>query len=179
MTKKIFKSILAVCALTLVLGLSFVMGILYNYFGKQINTELRKEAVYLAEGVELKGTEYLEGITSPESRITYIDGDGTVLYDSEAAESSMENHGHREEVMEALKKGSGHAVRMSSTLRKDRILCGSSGKRKRPPGVKHPVFDFEAGAGAGAAGTLDPASHAGSCRRVCIPPFQKGGGAAE
>lgn len=116
MTKKIFKSILAVCALTLVLGLSFVMGILYNYFGKQINTELRKEAVYLAEGVELKGTEYLEKITSPESRITYIDEDGTVLYDSEAAESSMENHGHREEVMEALKKGSGHAVRMSSTL---------------------------------------------------------------
>lgn len=116
MTKKIFKSILAVCALTLVLGLSFVMGILYNYFGKQINTELRKEAVYLAEGVALKGTEYLEGITSPESRITYIDEDGTVLYDSEATESSMENHGHREEVMEALKNGSGHAVRMSSTL---------------------------------------------------------------
>jgi len=116
LTKKIFKSILAVCALTLVLGLAFVMGILYNYFGKQINTELRKEAAYLAEGVELKGTEYLENITSPESRITYIDEGGTVLYDSEAAESSMENHSHREEVMEALQNGSGHAVRMSGTL---------------------------------------------------------------
>jgi two-component system phosphate regulon sensor histidine kinase PhoR len=116
LTKKIFKSILAVCALTLVLGLAFVMGILYNYFGKQINTELRKEAAYLAEGVALKGTEYLENITSPESRITYIGEDGTVLYDSEAAESSMENHGHREEVMEALQNGTGHAVRMSGTL---------------------------------------------------------------
>lgn len=116
MTKKIFRSIMLASALILVLGLAFVMGILYNYFGKQINIELQREAAYLAEGVRLEGPDYLEKIDSHDARITYIDTDGTVLYDSEGDVSLMENHSHREEVLEAFEKGSGSAERISHTL---------------------------------------------------------------
>ena len=116
MTKKIFKSIMAVCTVVLVLGLAFVMGILYRYFGRQISTELEKEASYVAQGVELSGVEYLEKLNGKNARITLIDQDGSVLYDSQAEASSMENHGDREEVEEAAETGKGEAVRMSETL---------------------------------------------------------------
>jgi len=115
-TKKIFKSIMTVCTVVLILGLAFVMGILYRYFGKQISTELEKEAFYAAQGVESSGMEYLEKLDGKNSRITLIDQDGSVLYDSQAEASSMENHKDREEVKEAAETGKGKAVRTSETL---------------------------------------------------------------
>ena len=102
MTKKIFKSIMAVSAAVLMLGMAFVLGILYRYFGNQLELELKREASYLSEGVELEGEKYLENIRNTDSRITYIDTDGTVIYDSEADACLMENHAHREEVQEAV-----------------------------------------------------------------------------
>ena len=60
MTKKIFKSTVLASAAVLILWVAFVMGILYQYFGKQLNSELEKEARYLAYGVEQQGQEYLE-----------------------------------------------------------------------------------------------------------------------
>ena len=86
MTKKIFKSTVLASAAVLILGVAFVMGILYQYFGKQLNSELEKEARYLAYGVEQQGQEYLEQIKYGDSRITYIDENGNVLYDNTADE---------------------------------------------------------------------------------------------
>lgn len=116
MTKKILKSMMLVSVTVLALGLAFVMGILYRYFGEQIGEELKNEAAFLRYGVEQQGMDYLENTSLKKSRITYIDSDGTVLFDSEADADSMENHAHREEVLEAVSTGSGQAVRMSRTL---------------------------------------------------------------
>lgn len=50
MTKKIFKSTVLASAAVLILGVAFVMGILYQYFGKQLNSELeRKPDIWLTE----------------------------------------------------------------------------------------------------------------------------------
>ena len=116
MTKKIFKSIMLESAVIMGIGLAFVLGILYHYFGKQISDELRKEATYLSQGVEEQGIEYLENIHDDDSRITYIQQDGTVLYDSQSEASEMENHSDRKEVKEALKQGVGQSSRISKTL---------------------------------------------------------------
>lgn len=116
MTKKIFKSTVLVSAMILILGSALVMGILYRYFGKQLDGELEKEASYLAYGVEQSGVNYLEHLQQKDARITYIDASGNVLYDSQADISSMENHSDRKEFEEAVQKGHGYAERMSSTL---------------------------------------------------------------
>ena len=116
MTKKIFKSTVLVSAMILILGSALVMGILYRYFGKQLDGELEKEASYLAYGVEQSGVNYLEHLKQKDARITYIDASGNVLYDSQADISSMENHSDRKEFEEAVQKGQGYAERMSSTL---------------------------------------------------------------
>ena len=116
MTKKIFKSTVLVSASVLILGIAFVLGILYQYFGKQLDTELAREASYLAYGVEQQGEEYLQQLKNTDSRITYIGEDGTVIYDNEADAAEMENHKDREEFQEALATGAGEAQRISSTL---------------------------------------------------------------
>lgn len=116
LTKKIFKSMMLVLSITLVVGLAFILGILYRYFGRQIQVELDKEAVYLSYGVEEKGVSYLNNLKEKDSRITYVAADGTVLFDNETDAQSMENHGERDEIQKALKYGEGNSVRMSDTL---------------------------------------------------------------
>ena len=116
MTKKIFKSIMFVCALVLAVGLAAVMGILYSNFDGQMREELSKEAAYLAYGVEQQGVDYLKNIKDKSARITYIDQDGTVLFDNEADVSEMKNHSDRTEFQKAEKYGAGESSRYSDTL---------------------------------------------------------------
>ena len=116
MTKKIFKSIMFVCALVLAVGLAAVMGILYSNFDGQMRKELSKEATYLAYGVEQQGLDYLKNIKDKSARITYIDQDGTVLFDNEADVSEMKNHSDRTEFQKAEKYGAGESSRYSDTL---------------------------------------------------------------
>ena len=116
LTKKIFKSTMLVCALVLAVGLIAVMGILYNDFDGQMREELSKEALYLAYGVDQQGVDYLKNIKDKNARITYIDQDGTVLYDNKADAAEMENHSDRKEFQEAEKYGVGESSRYSDTL---------------------------------------------------------------
>ena len=105
-----------VSSLITVLGLAFVVGILYHYFQGQLMGELKKEAVYISRGVESTGIDYLKKLNDEDSRITYVDESGKVIYDNEANVESMDNHGHRKEIREAEINGEGADERMSSTL---------------------------------------------------------------
>ena len=53
-----------------------------------------------------------------DNRITLLNTDGTVLYDSLEDASTMGNHNDRPEVREAEKDGSGEMLRYSETLAK-------------------------------------------------------------
>jgi two-component system phosphate regulon sensor histidine kinase PhoR len=55
------------------------------------------------------------------TRITFIDGQGQVLADSEESPESMENHRNRPEVAEALRGRRGVATRFSSTMNKEAL----------------------------------------------------------
>ena len=105
-----------VCALVLAVGLAAVMGILYSNFDGQTRKELSKEAAYLTYGVEQQGVDYLKNIKDKSARITYIDQDGTVLFDNEADVSEMKNHSDRTEFQKAEKYGAGESSRYSDTL---------------------------------------------------------------
>ena len=103
------------------------MGILYRNFDGQMRKELSKEAAYLAYGVEQQGVDYLKNIKDKSARITYIDQDGTVLFDNEADVSEMKNHSDRTEFQKAEKYGAGESSRYSDTLsEKTNLLCTAS-----------------------------------------------------
>ncbi len=53
------------------------------------------------------------------ARITLIAADGTVLGDSDHDPATMDNHGTRPEVVQALRTGSGQSQRRSATLERD------------------------------------------------------------
>lgn len=115
MTKKIFRSIICASFVTFLACFVFIMGILYEYFNNSLLKELRNEADIVEQGIELYSEKYLENIDSA-NRITWIDSDGDVLYDSEIDASKLENHSEREEVIEAFESGSGSSQRYSATF---------------------------------------------------------------
>ena len=116
MTKKIFRSTLLVAVCALLASLVLIMGCLYDYFAGLQSQALRDELTLAASGVSQGGETYLDTIDSNRYRLTWIAPDGTVLYDTQADASTMENHAAREEVRQALATGEGESSRYSQTL---------------------------------------------------------------
>ena len=116
MTKRIFRSILLVSVLVFLVGVTFMIGILYQHFGQQLEKELQNELTYLSIAVENDGTSVLENLPEQAERITLVAADGTVMFDNRANASEMDNHAGREEIAKALESGTGTAVRYSDTL---------------------------------------------------------------
>ncbi|RGF93443.1 ATPase [Ruminococcus sp. AM54-1NS] len=58
----------------------------------------------------------LERSVEYDVRVTFIDAQGSVKYDSEADPAKMENHSDREEFKEATANGEGESTRFSKTL---------------------------------------------------------------
>lgn len=117
MTKRIFRSVFLAAFAVFIACLVLVMGALYSYFSARQENQLAVEARLAAAGVEAGGKEYLEDFGRQDGlRLTWIAADGTVLYDTNADASSMENHADREEISEALETGSGEGKRVSATL---------------------------------------------------------------
>lgn len=63
------------------------------------------------------------------SRVTVVGVDGVVLADSEVAPANMENHLYRPEISQALRAGSGAAVRFSRTLGTDLLYVAVTASR--------------------------------------------------
>lgn len=116
MTKKIFKSILIVAGTVLLASIVIIMGCLYEYFSNIQKDKLADELDIAASAVELYGTDYLKNIDSERYRITWIQADGKVIYDTQAGADRMENHADRQEVKQALAEGEGSSSRYSDTL---------------------------------------------------------------
>ena len=116
MTSKIFRSTVFVAVIVLLCSLGVVMGVLYSHFtGVQVQ-QLKNELSLAVTGTEHYGNAFLENVEADRFRVTWIDADGTVLFDTQVDQTTMENHADREEILEALETGRGSAVRNSSTL---------------------------------------------------------------
>ena len=131
MTKRIFRSTFAVAAVVLLASFVLITGVLYEYFSNKQMDQLNMQTHLAAQDVESAGADYFSDINVDGCRITWIAADGTVLYDSRAQQSGMENHADREEVQQALKTGHGESMRYSTTLMErqlysaDRLSDGS------------------------------------------------------
>ena len=116
MTSKIFRSTVFVAAVVLLCSLSVILGVLYNHFTDVQIRQLKDELSLAVTGTEQYGNAFLENVEADRFRVTWIDKDGTVLFDTQADQTAMENHADREEIREAMETGSGSAVRNSSTM---------------------------------------------------------------
>ena len=122
MNKKIFHSSLLTVCLVLAATIALIMGLLFHFFEKQIQKELVNEAGFLAHALENEGAGYFDSFDNKNNRlagnnrITWIDENGTVLFDSRADVSELDNHADRDEIKTAMKEGKGMSTRYSKTL---------------------------------------------------------------
>ena len=123
MTKKIFHSILLVAGAVLLASLFVITGALYEYFGIIQKKQLKDELSLAAVSVEQQGGDFLKRLSPDRYRITWINTEGHVIYDTRTDAESLENHADRTEIKQALKDGYGESIRYSSTLLEKTIYC--------------------------------------------------------
>jgi len=116
MNKKIFRSSFLTVFLVLIATTGLILGVLFRFFEKQMQKELENEANYLSQAVEKEGSRFFEGFESKGHRVTFINAEGKVLFDSEADAQELDNHAGREEIRAAMEKGKGISIRYSKTL---------------------------------------------------------------
>lgn len=118
-TRLVLIAILAVLASTISTTIVY-----YNLFQRQIRNDLSVSAKLL------KDTHYFEtsdinpdnidlSTDIRELRVTWVDTDGTVLYDNDASTTALGNHSDRPEIQEAFENGVGECVRRSNTMNKN------------------------------------------------------------
>ena len=116
MVHRIFRSILSATVVTLLACLVIITGILYRHSTEEQHTQLGNQLILAVSAVEKNGHAYLDSLKLQDTRVTWIAADGTVVFDSDADASTMENHANREEVKQALSSGAGMSYRQSATL---------------------------------------------------------------
>ena len=117
MTKRIFRSIFAVALTVLLAALVLILNVVNSHFTSIQFAQLRTETALAAHTLTNEGIGYFDELDSAmDCRITWIDGDGTVLYDNLYDPATMENHLARQEIQTALASGYGQSARYSDTL---------------------------------------------------------------
>ncbi len=143
MAKRIFRTVCLISLWVFAASVVIIMWVLYDYYSETQRMQLKRQTEQVAEGVELCGMEYLTRLAAKDYRITYIDRDGTVLYDNKSDAAKLENHKDREEVVQAIETGYGESTRFSEILTQRQIYEAkklSDGRVIRLSDTQYTVF---------------------------------------
>lgn len=117
MRKKINTELVLIAAVAIILTSIFATFTYYRIFQTEVFGSLRTCAHVLAESIPDKTSDLGDyPVVDEDLRITLIDGDGTVLMDTNADIGGMSNHGERPEIKQAFFEGEGRDIRKSETL---------------------------------------------------------------
>lgn len=113
MTKTIFRNTFLVGISVLIVCAALFFGIRYRQAMDETFSELQREAKYAEQGLIIGGQPYLEKLEK-DNRITWIQPNGEVIYDSDYP-LPIANEKDCPEVSEALEKGEGKKLRTSES----------------------------------------------------------------
>lgn len=107
---------LVAIAVTMVLSIF----IFYEVYKAEIIRDLKGYAEVLKNTGDFDDddTSVYSSVDTGDLRLTLIAPDGSVLYDNQVDETSMQNHLNRPEIADAFEYGDGHVIRKSATLNK-------------------------------------------------------------
>ena len=119
MKRRINFQFVIIALIAILMTLLLTVAAFYEVFKQEIFTDLRTyTSVLKSTGVFDEPGNYKYVPDTDELRITIINSDGSVAYDTSADIQDMDNHGNRPEVEEAFLGGKGEAVRLSATMDK-------------------------------------------------------------
>ena len=120
MKRKIHMELLATAVFAILLTLLCALFVFYGVYRKQVIGDLKADALVM------KNMHIFDNISdlhpdaydlNPDTlRITVVNANGSVIFDSNADFSVMENHESRPEIYMAAKSGEGSGTRRSTTL---------------------------------------------------------------
>ena len=117
MKKKINYYLVATALFVAIATMVSMTVINYYLFQKQVKEDLQVMAETIeSTGILKQNINEIPQIDVEGIRVTWIDKDGTVLYDNQNNVKKLENHGNRPEVESAFDKGTGDSVRTSATM---------------------------------------------------------------
>ena len=117
MKKKINYYLVATALFVAIATMVSMTVINYYLFQKQVKEDLQVMAETIeSTGILKQDINEIPQIDVEGIRVTWIDKDGTVLYDNQNDVKKLENHGDRPEVESAFDKGTGDSVRTSATM---------------------------------------------------------------
>lgn len=113
---------LCISSFLMVLAASvLILGSVYELLLRQAKADLIDQYELISNSIaymDTEGEDYLEMLDQnyQSCRITIIQTDGAVLFDSDGNHAMMESHENRPEVAAAFSKGSGEDIRQSQTM---------------------------------------------------------------
>lgn len=130
MKRKIYWNICVAALFSMVLSVLTAAWLLCCDMQIQMRQAVATELRYLKSAMEVSEGNLPDrlagyGDGNDGNRITWVDTDGSVLYDSYADSESLQNHSDRPEIREALENGSGQSVRISDTLAEQTYYCAA------------------------------------------------------
>lgn len=118
MKRKIIRSTVAIVATAVILTFLAVTFLMYTHSVELLKKGTENEAETLKAAIDAEGIDFLknEKLFQDSRRITIVDREGDVLYDSVADADSLDNHKTRPEISQALYQSAGASLRDSDTL---------------------------------------------------------------
>lgn len=118
MKRKINARFVALTVLSVVLTLVLATIAYYELFKKEVLADLRSYAHVLECAGVYENMDSVREYAGAQTdvRVTLVDPDGAVRYDSQVDAADMDNHENRPEIAAALQTGSGEAIRDSDTI---------------------------------------------------------------
>lgn len=118
LSRRVFATMLGMSLSTLVVFALASTLMVQQRLVHATSAELADEARVVASALNSAPSHLtmLRRLRLENTRVTLVDADGDVLYDSDTDASKMEDHADRPEIEQALATGSGSADRSSSTL---------------------------------------------------------------
>ena len=102
-------------AVSVIITAVMISLVIYRKNYNEMKSMIRAEAEYISQAIDTEDINYLESVKNvTPSRITWIDSNGNVIYDS--AGENLSNHSDRPEIIDAVKNGSGESSRLSETF---------------------------------------------------------------
>ncbi len=131
MKKRLMISILGVLTISVIILTLFFIGIINNQYNQNIIRNLKENNQFIISIIETnnivdKNTFFKKNLSNVEMRVTYIDKQGNVIFDSEADKESMDNHNSRAEVIDARLNGVGSSIRYSHSINKNMLYVATS-----------------------------------------------------
>ena len=125
MRKKILNHTCLLVVVSMFLTFFAASLVMYSKYNEDLKQSVRDSIRYIQNGVEKMGDSYLDKKLDEASaaRITLLDGEGNVLFDSLENPAMLENHSNRPEFIEAEQNGYAETMRYSETLSKQNFYC--------------------------------------------------------